>query len=161
MSHAQVTKLLVRPRAQPSPDDLLRTHDSKGNVILCYRCGKSAAGGRHIIACDFCPNKVHLDCLDPPLANPPNLTISWRCPAHFDQELLDFVCPNGNRLIKVRRPKHPTVIESALRRGVKNNGYIEIINDDSDEGDAPGTPGVNYKLLEKSIKLDFIDRCHR
>lgn len=71
------------------------------------------------------------------------------------------MCPNGNRLIKVRRPKHPTVIESALRRGVKNNGYIEIINDDSDEGDGPGTPGVNYKLLEKSIKLDFIDRCHR
>ena len=82
------------------------------------------------------------------------MTVSWRCPAHFDQDLLDFI--NGNRLIKVRRPRRPTIIESALRRGVKNSGYIEIVNDDSDDED-----GVSYKLQEKSIKLDFIDRCHK
>jgi len=151
----RLLKLLIRPRAQPSSDEFLKTHDSKGNVILCYRCGKTAAGGRHIIACDFCLNKVHLDCLDPPLANPPNMTVSWRCPAHFEQDLLDYI--SGNRLIKVRRPKRPTIIESALRRGVKNNGYIEITNDDSDENE----DGLTYKVQEKSIKLDFIDRCHK
>ena len=139
----------------------MKIHDSKGNPILCFKCGKSALGHREIIACDYCPHRWHLDCLDPPLTYPPSMTINWKCPAHFDQDLLNFKNPGGDRVFKVRRPKHPRIVDSALSRGLINNGLVEVGSDPADEEEDMDVPGLIYRVPEKSVKLDFIDRCRR
>ena len=143
--------------------DNFRIKDSKNNVILCFKCGKSALGRREIIQCDYCNLNWHLDCLDPPLASRPirdaqhRQKHSWMCPAHVEPELLT-VGHNG-RMHKIRRPKNAKVIDTALRRGFKNNGIIEIENDPSDVEDTIGVAdSVIYRVTEQSIKLDFIDR---
>ena len=40
---------------------------------LCANCSK-ASRGIPAVACDFCPNIFHLDCLDPPLAEIPRVS---------------------------------------------------------------------------------------
>ncbi len=37
------------------------------------------------VACDYCPNIFHLDCLDPPLAEIPR--DRWMCPNHVENYL--------------------------------------------------------------------------
>jgi hypothetical protein len=154
----RLLRFVLRPR---EATEAVKTTDAKGNVILCYRCEKTADRGRELIACDFCNNKVHLDCLDPPLTHPPSANLKWKCPAHCEQELLNFIQPGGERLVKVRRPKKPFPIASSLRRGIKNNGMIEIINSDTDEEEDPQIYGGVYQVTERALKLDFIDRCKR
>ncbi|MCJ1402431.1 hypothetical protein MMC11_005651 [Xylographa trunciseda] len=147
-------------RAKPREDGAA-THelqDKKGKLIICCKCEKSALGHRTIIQCDYCDKQYHLDCLDPPMANPPSKLCNWKCPAHFDEELLSFKYPGGDRVIKVRRPKHPRIIDTALRRGHRNNGLIEIENDVTDEDEQPHTVP---RISELQIKLDFIDRAKR
>ncbi|MCJ1378968.1 hypothetical protein MMC17_002067 [Xylographa soralifera] len=150
-------------RAKPREDGAV-THelqDKKGNLIICCRCEKSALGHRTILQCDYCNKQYHLDCLDPPMANPPSKLCNWKCPAHFDEELLSFKYPGGDRIIKVRRPKHPRIIDTALRRGHKNNGLIEIENDITDEEEEQPQPHTVPRISELQIKLDFIDRAKR
>ena len=128
-----------------------KLRDSKDNAVLCFRCGKSAMGKggfptREVVACDFCACSWHLDCLDPPLASAPNRKSTngkprhtWMCPAHVDEELLyldpsyrtssnasKYIRPPTSRSYRVRRPKHPKIIDIGLRRGFRNNGFIEI-----------------------------------
>ena len=70
---------------------------------------------------------------------------------------------NG-RSHKIRRPKHPRTVDIALRRGFKNNGNIEIENDPTDDeefGIEREELGMTYRLPEKGIKLDFIDKVRR
>lgn len=38
--------------------------------ILCVQCGVSSGSKRQMLKCDFCNAYWHLDCVDPPLANP-------------------------------------------------------------------------------------------
>jgi len=99
---------------------------------------------------------------------------NWMCPNHIDHELLALDHPvrkysrvsgiNG-RTHKVRRPKNARVVNTALRRGFKNNGLIEIENESSgsDEDDFYQMQefGNVYRLPERGIKLDFIDKVHR
>ena len=157
-------------RAVPGYDELhndnFRIKDAKNNVILCFACGKSALEHREIISCDYCNLKWHLDCLSPPLANRPFRDLqhrqkhSWMCPAHVEQEMRTI--GYGGRMHKVRRPKNAKVVDTALRRGLRNNGIIEIENDPSDAEDFVGMEdSVIYRLSEQGIKLDFLDRIKR
>lgn len=140
--------------------DYLKTKDAKGNFILCHRCNQGA-GVRPIIPCSFCSLHWHLDCLDPPLANPPHQTKPWRCPCHVD-DLLSQVPGSLGPAHRQRRIKGATIIKPAIGRGIKNNGYIEIEfapSEDEDEGFFDQREyGHVYKLPEEGVKLDFISR---
>ena len=82
------------------------------------------------------------------------------CPAHVEQEMRTI--GYGGRMHKVRRPKNAQVVDTALRRGLRNNGIIEIENDPSDVEDLVGMEdSVIYRLSEQGIKLDFIDRLRQ
>nr|XP_039262631.1 uncharacterized protein LOC120338759 [Styela clava] len=63
--------------------------DHNGLVTLpakvCFLCGRSCQK-RILISCDYCPLLFHLDCLDPPLTNPPGSR--WMCPNHAESALL-------------------------------------------------------------------------
>jgi len=63
--------------------------------------------------------------------------------------------------LQPRRPRNAKVVNTCLRRGHKNNGYIEIENSES-ENEMQFTEqelgGVIYRLPERGIKLDFIDK---
>jgi hypothetical protein len=67
---------------QSAWEDALELKDKKGEIRLCYYCGKSALGGRWLISCEHCPLHWHLGCLSPPLASPPPRTRKWMCPNH-------------------------------------------------------------------------------
>ena len=152
---------------EPQGSDNFKLKDAKNNVILCFKCGRSSLGHREIISCDYCNLKWHLDCLDPPMANPPVKDAlnrpkhAWMCPAHVDQELL--TTGHAGRVHKIRRPKNAKIVDTQLRRGFKNNGVIEIENEasDSDGGIDPDESSVVYRMSERSVKLDFIDRAKR
>ncbi|XP_057663735.1 PHD finger protein 12 isoform X1 [Diorhabda carinulata] len=47
----------------------------------CSECRRSCRVAP-LIACDFCESFYHLDCLDPPLTNPPSGM--WMCPLHVE-----------------------------------------------------------------------------
>ncbi|KAL8972562.1 MAG: hypothetical protein Q9183_000488 [Haloplaca sp. 2 TL-2023] len=142
------------------PVDTLRVRDAKDNIILCYSCNESAMGGRHIVDCDFCNLHWHLDCLDPPLANAPKKTgkSTWKCPNHVDSEIALPPSSSGRKR-KIRRPKHPTVITPAIKRGIKNDGNIEIEDEVSEEEEQP--PGAIYRLPAVAVKLDFITKIRQ
>lgn len=103
------------------------------------------------------------------MANPPALNkdgkkaYDWMCPLHVDQELRKVdVASLNRRRIHVRKPKKPKVAETALTRGHRNNGIIEVLDDDTDSSDSEwyehdDGPTV-YKLPAHGIKLDFIDK---
>ena len=63
----------------------------------------------------------------------------------------------------MRKPKQSAVVEIALRRGFKNNGLIDIEEELSEEESEieKEISGVVYKVPERGIKLDFIDRIRR
>ncbi|CAH1118667.1 unnamed protein product [Phaedon cochleariae] len=61
---------------------------SSGIIALpakkCSECKKSCRIAP-LISCDFCDIFYHLDCLDPPLTNPPSGR--WMCPQHVEHAL--------------------------------------------------------------------------
>ena len=82
------------------------------------------------------------------------------CPAHTEQELLTV--GHSGRPHKVRRPKNATIVDATLRRGFRNSGIIEISNDPSDVEELLGPEeSIIYRVNEKGLKLDFIDRTKR
>lgn len=157
--------------------DYLKTKDSKGNIVTCFHCSKTTAGRRPIITCDKCSEHWHLDCLDPPLANPPARSIEgkklgdWLCPLHADHELrrMDTRLLNSNRVsrkVHIRRPRNATVVETSLNRGFRNNGIIDVLDDDDDDSESEFYTeeldhAVVYRMPASGIKLDFIDRVKR
>ena len=154
---ANLTMLFRTRGGYDIPADTLRLKDSKDNIILCYKCSKSALGNREIVDCDFCNLHWHLDCVDPPLATAPKRfgKGTWRCPAHIDS---DIALPRSSsgKTYKARRPKNPHFIDTALRRGIKNNGNIEIIEDEISEEEEEQPPGTILRVPASAIKLDFI-----
>ncbi|KAI9879463.1 MAG: hypothetical protein M1830_008510 [Pleopsidium flavum] len=179
--YEEAVTLKTRTRAgYDETPDLLKLRDSKGKFVLCFRCGKSSLNHQEIIPCDFCNLQWHLDCLDPPMANPPvrgssgKPRHSWMCPNHVEHELaaLDSsvmtssrsqILKGNGRTHKVRRPKNAKIVDTALRRGFVNNGLIEIENEASDDEEffEREQLGVVYRLPERGVKLDFIDRVKR
>lgn len=148
-----------------------------------------------MLKCDFCHAHWHLDCLDPPLANPPHISLeasqrdAWRCPRHIEHDLksgqlfqndlngLDDVEmvdaePVARVARKIRKRKHPKVVEPTFSRGLRNNGLIDIINDSDDDTDGEGNyvfgpddpKDLNSKVFripEKGLILDFVSKVKR
>lgn len=91
------------------------------------------------------------------------------CPLHADQELrkvdMSLLNRRNRRTIHLRKPKNPKVQEASLTRGHRNNGIVEVYDDDSDESDSEfydlDDGGIVYKLPAHGIKLDFIDKVKR
>jgi hypothetical protein len=145
--------------------DLLKLKDNKGQLIQCFKCGKTSAHGQKIIQCDYCLLNWHLDCLDPPMVHPPpstNRRTPWKCPNHADHELA-INAPETHGRRKNRRPKQPDIVDVYLRRGFRNDGQIEVALDSNDFDDSLYQPNsrVIYRLPESGIKLDFIDKVRR
>lgn len=120
-----------------------------------------------MLKCDFCNAYWHLDCVDPPLANPPHISLeasqrdAWRCPRHIEHDLRSgLLLQNdlnsayddvemGDATFtrvprKIRRRKDPEIVEPTFSRGMRNNGLIDIINDTDDDTDGEG----NYTGFE-------------
>ena len=144
--------------------DPFRLRDKLGRPIFCFRCGETASASRRILSCDHCPQHWHMDCIDPPLTALPPLTKKWMCPLHA-----------SHAYRRMRKPKHKMrVVDVSLPRGFKNWGDIEIENDPSDEEDVQeghrlveegfdqdfDIDGTTYRLPEKGIKLDFLEKIH-
>ncbi|KAK0904175.1 hypothetical protein LTS16_018514 [Friedmanniomyces endolithicus] len=176
-----IEALHSRTRNRAGYDELpdhYKLKDNKGKTVLCYHCSKSSQGQppRPIIQCDYCSESWHLDCLDPPMANPPARSWDgkkihdWMCPLHADQELrrVDASLLVPRRKVHVRRPRNPKIVDAALTRGFQNNGVIDVQDeesgDDSDaefyEEESPDEPNepVIHRMPARGIKLDFIDR---
>lgn len=142
--------------------DYMKLRDDKGNYILCHQCNFSSAMGGQIIQCSFCGLSWHLDCLDPPLANPPPPGRPWKCPCHID-DLLATVPGTLGPAHRFRKIKGASNIKPAMSRGIKNNGHIEIENSLSDIEEDAGFYNMKefghvYRLPEEGIKLDFISQ---
>ncbi|KAK8163630.1 hypothetical protein IWX90DRAFT_504283 [Phyllosticta citrichinensis] len=149
--------------------DNTKLKDAKGNAVLCSHCGKSSLNKQQIIQCDVCNANWHLECLDPPMANPPPIPYNaktrnaWACPRHTEHDLrfIQTTVAGQTRDIRVRKPKNPKVTDVNLRRGFKNNGVIEVYDETESESgfseyDDPDEEGVVFRLPSKGIKLDFI-----
>ncbi|KAH7551472.1 hypothetical protein BM1_09788 [Bipolaris maydis] len=146
--------------------------DNDQKVILCAQCGLSSGNKRQMLKCDFCHAYWHLDCCDPPLANPPHISFdasqrdAWKCPRHIDHDLRsgllvqndlsadDHDVEMGNttpfvritRRVRVR--KQSEYVEPTFSRGMRNNGLIEITNDPDDDTDGEG----NYVFGDNDSK---------
>ncbi|CCC08313.1 unnamed protein product [Sordaria macrospora k-hell] len=156
---------LVKPPAKKKNDeesgpDFFRLRDDKGDPAVCHLCqGGASARTRAIIPCSLCGLFWHLDCLDPPLANPPVLR-TWKCPCHVD-DLLAKVPGQLAPAHKFRKIKGASVIRPAYSRAYINNGYIEVEPEDSDDESGwknVETYGKVVRLPAKGIKLDFLSR---
>ncbi|KAL2874124.1 hypothetical protein SGCOL_010712 [Colletotrichum sp. CLE4] len=114
---------------------------------------------------NLCGLHWHLDCLDPPLAIPP-VVRTWRCPAHAD-DLLATLPEELAPAHRFRKIKGAPVIIPAFSRGMKNNGFIEIDDDDEESEDENSgwsdvkTFGRVYKLSSKGVVLDFISQLRK
>ena len=129
-----------------------KTADS--GPILCVRCGRLSDGRRPIIQCDFCDCSWHLDCLDPPLANPPTQKIGsdkpyhvWMCPNHAQHDLGRYNEQTG-RWEKIRRPRNARLHDIEV---LPNDEVMKMLEEQNGEG-------VIYRLPERGIELDFITR---
>lgn len=139
---------------------LLRLFDSKGKLIVCVACGRTSNGVRPIIQCDYCPCSWHMDCVDPPLAIPPTQKPgsdktyhNWMCPNHPSHELYSVAPAEGEkgRIHRIRRPRNPRVID------------VDVLPDDSEVErlEEQESQGIVYRVSEKGIKLNFIERVKR
>ncbi|KLU83523.1 hypothetical protein MAPG_02580 [Magnaporthiopsis poae ATCC 64411] len=136
--------------------DFFRVRDGDGNAVVCHYCDSPSAANRAIIPCNTCSLFWHLDCLDPPLAVPPVLR-TWRCPAHVD-DLLAVMPATLAPAHKRRRVKGASAIRPAYSRGLKNNGYIEIEDDDYDDAQASNMlVSADQRLPARGLVLDFVD----
>lgn len=94
------------------------------------------------------------------------------CPNHVENELAGLdpslvkgsnqVQPDSSRSYKIRRPKRVNVVTPAVRRGLKNNGLIEIELDVSEEEtriEKNEKGKIIYRYQETGIKLDFIHKA--
>jgi hypothetical protein len=173
--------------------DYTRVLDGDQKPILCTQCGTSSGHKRQMLKCDFCHAHWHLDCLDPPLANPPHISLeasqrdAWRCPRHLehdlrsgqlyqndlnglddDDEMADT--PLVSRVArKIRKRKNTKVIEPTFARGMRNNGLIDIINNDNDgefnyvfgPDDPKDLNSKVFRVPEKGVILDFVSKVKR
>ncbi|KAI1457261.1 hypothetical protein F4805DRAFT_199831 [Annulohypoxylon moriforme] len=143
--------------------DFFKVKNADGPV-LCFRCHKATSDNRPMLPCSVCGLNWHLECLDPPLAVPP-VPRTWRCPCHVD----DMLAALPERLAPAhrhRKIKNAPPIEHAYSRGMANDGYIEIINDDDSEDDAHAWRkykgfGRTHQLPATGVKQDFVSRTRR
>ncbi|KAL7626833.1 hypothetical protein AAE478_003607 [Parahypoxylon ruwenzoriense] len=144
------------------PFDFFKVRNADGPV-LCHHCQKGTTDNRPIIPCSVCGLNWHLECLDPPLAVPP-VPRTWRCPCHVE-EMLSELPARLAPAHRYRKIKNAPIIEQSYSRGLANNGWIEIEDDDSDGGADAWRQHMGFghvhRLSAKGIKLDFISRVHQ
>ncbi|KAK1457562.1 PHD-finger domain-containing protein [Colletotrichum cuscutae] len=143
--------------------DFFKVRETDGSAVLCHNCQHPTADNRAIIPCSLCGLHWHLDCLDPPLAIPP-VVRTWRCPAHAD-DLLATLPEELAPAHRFRKIKGAPVIVPAFSRGMKNNGFIEIDDEESEDENSGWsdvkTFGRVYKLSSKGVVLDFISQLRK
>ncbi|KAJ5083534.1 hypothetical protein N7456_012961 [Penicillium angulare] len=117
MAVPHIPRLTKPPKAgTPAPvyndSNLTKLLDNK-QVVLCDGCGRCSDNVRPIIRCDYCTCRFHLDCLDPPLAAPPNPVAGWMCPNHLspDDMIATKIIDGQVQERRVRRPKKVNVID--------------------------------------------------
>jgi hypothetical protein len=166
--------------------DYTKVFDAEQKPILCTQCGLSSGNKRALLKCDFCSAHWHLDCLDPPLANPPNISLeatqrdAWRCPRHIEHDLRSGqlyqndlnddiekadAAPVARVARKIRKRKNPEIVEPVFSRGMRNNGLIEVINDPDDDTDGEGnyvygpddSKDLNHKVFRVPEKGVVLD----
>ncbi|KAI1500589.1 hypothetical protein F5X99DRAFT_234803 [Biscogniauxia marginata] len=159
------------PQAKPKtgkrhvdePFDFFKVRNAEG-AVLCHHCNKAAADNQPIIPCSVCGLNWHLECLDPPLAVPP-VPRTWRCPCHVE-DILSELPARLAPAHKYRKIKHAPPIEQIYSRGMANNGWVEIDEDDEDAElptdwrEQKGFGRV-FRLSANGIKKDFIARVHQ
>ena len=154
------TKPPRRRKDDEQPPDFYRLCDAQGNPAICHGCSKGSGNVRPIIPCSVCAVFWHLDCLDPPMTQPPPLR-NWKCPLHVEELLAKVpgVLAPAHRL---RKPKQlPPVIRPAFSRGFINDGYIEVDLEETENLSGwrnLETYGRIVRLPERGIKLDFLSR---
>ncbi|CAK7227992.1 hypothetical protein SBRCBS47491_006753 [Sporothrix bragantina] len=119
---------------------------------------------RPIIPCAFCGLWWHIDCLDPPMANPPVLR-NWRCPAHADDILAKLPGQLGPAH-RFRKIKGAPAIKPAFSRGMINNGFIEFNSDDDSSDNNSGwrdwqSFGRVQRIGARGVELDFLEQIRR
>jgi hypothetical protein len=106
----------------------------------------------------------------PPRINNGKHRQKWMCPNHADHELLALGhsskgYANRGKAHKVRKAKNAKVVDTSLKRGFTNNGLIEIENEpsDSETEDYQNQWDFStvFRLPERGVKLDFIDKVKR
>ncbi|KAJ6021132.1 hypothetical protein N7540_006636 [Penicillium herquei] len=111
-----IPRLTKQPKNAVTPfyndENLIKLTENK-HVVLCTKCSRSSDGVRPIIKCDYCPCRFHLDCLDPPLAHPPNPVKGWMCPNHVTPEdmIATKVVDGQVRERRIRRPKNVALMD--------------------------------------------------
>ncbi|KAF9427780.1 hypothetical protein BGZ94_004162 [Podila epigama] len=158
--------------------------DAKGEIRLCFKCNKSAYGGKMMISCEHCPLHWHLDCLSPPMASPPPSTRKWMCPNHSEHVL---------QAKQWRRKRKDAMAVTLTDPSAPNDGDIEVISDNDTSrptrlstrlarnsnqkvtSNNPSSPpseskesqasiwdqdlsGVSFRIPERSIKLGFLNK---
>lgn len=137
--------------------DFFKIRDPDGSAVLCHNCHKAADTNRAIIPCSSCGLYWHLDCLDPPMAIPPVLR-TWICPAHVDG-LLATVPGGLAPAHRHRKIKGAPAITPAFSRGVRNNGFIDVVYDEPQDQSGYHEVkqfGRTLKLPSTGIILDVI-----
>ncbi|KAK9461019.1 uncharacterized protein V1516DRAFT_624969, partial [Lipomyces oligophaga] len=168
--------------------DPLKLTDKNGRAILCFKCGKSALNDKKIISCDYCPLHWHLDCLDPPMSAIPLVSQrKWQCPNHIGRELIHKRRLRNSKTISVslRRgfandgdieidndsseeeepgPPGSEVLVQAkhlhFMDGWKENPLIKTPLSKYVLTEEHESNGVVYRLPERGIVLDFLDRVN-
>jgi hypothetical protein len=146
-----------KKKVEEEAPDFFRLRDNEGNPVICHLCNKPTAENRAIVPCSVCGLWWHIDCLDPPLAQPPVLR-TWRCPAHVDDLLVKIPGVRGPAH-RFRKIKGAADITPTYSRGNVNNGWIEIIDDESEDESGykdRNTFGRVQRLRATGIEKDFI-----
>ncbi|CAK7217614.1 hypothetical protein SCUCBS95973_003214 [Sporothrix curviconia] len=154
----------TRKRGYDEAPDFFRIRDNDGKPVLCHQCNHSAKDDRPIIPCAFCGLWWHIDCLDPPMANPPVLR-NWRCPAHADDILAKLPGQLGPAH-RFRKIKGAPVIKPAYSRGMVNNGFIEFNSDDDSSDNNSGwrdwqSFGRVQRIGARGVELDFLEQIRK
>ncbi|KAH2133888.1 hypothetical protein KXW66_005195 [Aspergillus fumigatus] len=139
--------------------NLRKITDSDGNLIICYACGRPSDGDKPILQCDFCHLNWHMDCLDPPMAKPPQQENKsdkrWRCPMHVEHEMYYYHWNDEGAYDarKIRRPARPRMIDIEILPSEEESERIE------NEEDVGG--GILYRVSEKGVEAAFLAKVKR
>jgi hypothetical protein len=146
--------------------------DKKGKHMICVFCyGSNQEDNRLFMRCDDCDRPWHLDCISPPPTFKKQWNNSrpyWRCPLHVEGDIRK-IGNNGKadlsgrvRLHKLRQLANPRVMYPYKSSFPTNNGIIDVELDPEPEELAEDqvlpSDGVQYKLSEQTIKLNFIEK---
>ncbi|KAI9248496.1 hypothetical protein BDA99DRAFT_228168 [Phascolomyces articulosus] len=159
----------VRHKSGPQADiyDEHRLKDPDGNIIICFRCRKSALHGR-MITCDYCPLSWHMDCIDPPMVSMPNPARKWMCPTHVEHVLprmrrkrqsviMDPVPPGGGSDAETDDDDEE---ESGSQKGREKQSSVDDEKSSNNNMIIEGNPMIKYnqtvyRLPYESFKLGF------